>query len=76
MVAKVQNPNYKPEDWDPMNYTCNEGQWVDWEDAAFLALAIEEAINRGSLSDLDEGDRRYLLDFVDFCRETGGFRIY
>ena len=90
------DPDYEPDDWDPMCYETNDGQFVEWEDAALLAKAIEKAViseecrvrasediveavghgERPEAGEICAKDRRYLLDFVEFCRETQGFRIF
>lgn len=52
------------------NYTSNDSQLIQDEDAANLADALERA-----LADADSDEKLFLEDMIAFCRE-GGFRLY
>ena len=44
IVCRDLLPDYDPDDWDPLCYDIGEGQFVESEDAALLAQAIEKAV--------------------------------
>lgn len=51
--------------WDG-NYFLNEGQWVEAEDAAKIANALERESN--------STDNIYIKNFINFCRK-GAFKV-
>jgi hypothetical protein len=63
-----QNPDAE---WNAINYSSNDGQLVDDQDAANLADALERALF--ALGNVEWADQ--LRDVITFCRE-GGFRLY
>ena len=74
IVVHAQNPTHDPRDWNPMDYTSNEGQSVSPRDADLLASATEKALVAADEKLLLE-DPQGLLSFVEFCRQTDGFDI-
>jgi hypothetical protein len=71
------------------SYFNNDGWWVDPEDAASLGAALEAALEADDYTDKplasekldphgskrEEDLRPWVQKFIDFCRESQGFRI-
>lgn len=65
-----------PPEASQMFWGTNDGFGLREEDCVRMADAIQRVLRSGAISQMEEGHREHMQEWVRFLRACGGFRIF